>query len=57
MKNAKSPKSSAKPRQIVGFSLLPELAVEVKMEAARRSISLRELFVEMWRLYRSQRPA
>jgi hypothetical protein len=40
-----------RPRQIIGFSLPPDLAVEVKMEAARRKISLRKLFVELWALY------
>lgn len=44
-------------RQIVGFSLPPELAVEVKMEAARRNITLRALFAELWALYKTRRPA
>ena len=38
-------------RRIVGFSLPPELAKQVKAEAGRRGISLRKLFEEMWRLY------
>lgn len=40
-------------RQIVGFSLSPKLATEVKMEAARRGLSLRKLFEEMWPLYKA----
>lgn len=42
-------------RQIVGFSLPPALAREVKQEAARRSLSLRRLFEELWALYKQQR--
>ena len=44
-----------RPRQIVGFSLPPELAVEVKTEAARRNVSLRKLFDEIWALYKSKK--
>lgn len=48
--------SPAKPRadgrQIVGFSLPPTVAAEVKMEAARRNVSLKTLFAEMWALYK-----
>ncbi len=44
-------------RQIVGFSLPPDLAVEVKTEAARRNISLRDLFTELWTLYQAKKPA
>jgi hypothetical protein len=43
-----------RPRQIVGFSLSPELASQVKVEAARRGISLRTLFVELWELYKAK---
>jgi len=43
-------------RKIVGFSLPPELAVEVKTEAARRSIPLRTLFAELWALYKTKKP-
>ncbi|MBC6406392.1 MAG: hypothetical protein GDA41_11870 [Rhodospirillales bacterium] len=39
------------PRKIVGFSMSPALAVEVKKEAVARGISLRKLFEEMWTLY------
>lgn len=38
-------------RQIVGFSLSPAQASAVKVEAARRGISLKKLFDEMWSLY------
>lgn len=38
-------------RQIVGFSLAPDLAREVKAEAAQRGMSLRKLFEEVWQLY------
>lgn len=41
-------------RQIVGFSLSPMLAREVKQEAARRGLSLRKLFEELWDLYKGQ---
>lgn len=45
-------------RQIVGFSLSPELARAVKAEAGRRGLSLRKLFEEMWGLYEAnQNPA
>jgi hypothetical protein len=46
-----------RPRQIIGFSLPPDLAVEVKTEAARRNIRLRELFGEMWELYKKKKTA
>jgi len=46
-----------KPRQIVGFSLSPELAAEVKMEAARRGLSLKNLFEDMWAQYRKEQTA
>lgn len=39
-------------RQVVGFSLPPSLAREVKQEGARRNLSLRNLFQEMWDLYK-----
>jgi hypothetical protein len=52
-----SHRGDRRPRRIVGFSLSPELASEVKMEAARRHISLRELLIEMWQLYKSKKPA
>ena len=44
-------------RQIVGFSLSPEMARDVKTEAARRGVSLRKLFEEMWGDYNSRRKA
>ncbi len=46
-------KPRADGRQIVGFSLTPAVAAEVKMEAARRNVSLRNLFAEMWTLYKN----
>ena len=44
--------SRPKPRQIVGFSLDPDLASEVKAEAGRRNIPLKKLFEELWALYK-----
>lgn len=41
-------------RQVVGFSLPPELARKVKAEAGRRNLSLRKLFVELWEIYEKQ---
>lgn len=38
-------------RQIIGFSLAPELARSVKAEAARRGLSLKALMEEFWDLY------
>lgn len=52
-KNAKS-SPRVKPRQIVGFSLSPETASELKMESARRQLSLRKLLEEMWQLYKDK---
>jgi hypothetical protein len=43
-----------KTRQIVGFSLTPEFASEIKAEAARRNISLQALLREMWMLYKGK---
>jgi predicted DNA binding CopG/RHH family protein len=45
--------SNTKPRKIVGFSLTPDLASEVKQEAARRGLSLKKLFEEMWETYKT----
>jgi len=41
-------------RQIIGLSLAPSLAREVKQEAARRGLTLRKLFEEIWGLYKGQ---
>jgi len=41
------PRPEPRTRQIVGFSLPPDLAAEVKDEAAQRNLSLRKLFGEM----------
>lgn len=46
-----------KPRQIVGFSLDPAMAKEVKLEATRRSLPLKKLFEEMWQLYQKAQRA
>lgn len=47
-------KETARDRQIVGFSLSPATAAAVKMEAARRKLTLRKLFEEMWADYAAQ---
>jgi hypothetical protein len=53
---AKATKSGhVRSRQIVGFSLTPEFASEVKAEAAKRNLSLQELLREMWLLYTAKR--
>lgn len=52
MKTDTTPNSKAQPRKIVGLSLPPEVTAELKMEAARRGVSLRALFLEMWTLYK-----
>jgi hypothetical protein len=44
-----------KPRRILGFSLPPELADEVKKEAEMRSIKLRNLFIEIWEIYKKNK--
>ena len=41
-------------RRIIGFSLPPDLAREVKAEAAKRDLSLRQLFEELWEQYRKK---
>jgi hypothetical protein len=43
------------PRKIIGFSMSPAMAAEVKSEAARRGMSLRKLFEEMWSLYQEEK--
>jgi hypothetical protein len=42
---------------MIGFSLNPAMAVEVKAEAEKRGILLKELFAEMWHLYKNSRQA
>jgi hypothetical protein len=44
-------------RQILGISLSREMARDVKAEAARRGVSLRKLFEEMWAQYQKSAPA
>jgi hypothetical protein len=46
------PKTNRSDRRILGFSLSPELAREVKAEAERRGISLRTLFEELWAMHK-----
>lgn len=48
---AKKPTETKRDRLIVGFSLSPEMAAAVKMEAARRKLTLRKLFEELWADY------
>jgi hypothetical protein len=43
-------------RRIIGFSLPVKVASDVKAEAARRKITLRELFLEMWSRYQEKSP-
>lgn len=38
-------------KQILGVRMTPELAREVKAEAAQRNMSLRKLFEEVWQIY------
>tara|TARA_Y100000815_G_scaffold190167_1_gene173592 strand:+ start:39206 stop:39364 length:159 start_codon:yes stop_codon:yes gene_type:complete len=49
------PDSQKPTRKIIGFSLAPSLAAEVKSEAARRGMSLRKLFEEIWELYKKSK--
>jgi hypothetical protein len=41
-------------RQIIGFSLDPAMARDVKAHAAKKGISLKRLFEEMWQAYKKQ---
>jgi hypothetical protein len=50
----KSPETHVRPRQIVGFTLSPELAREVKAHAAQHGLSLRKLFEDMWQVYKKR---
>lgn len=47
------PKPRQDNRQIIGFSLSPDMARDVKAEAGRRGVSLRKLFEEMWAGYKA----
>lgn len=49
------PGNPQKERKIIGISLSPTLAAQVKAEAAKRGLSLRKLFEEMWELYKQSR--
>ncbi len=46
---------SLQPRKIIGLSLPPHVAAAVKLEAARRNITLRDLFMELWALHRNRK--
>lgn len=56
-KKTAAPRPYPKTRQIVGFSLPLALASEVKIEAAKRNLSLRKLFGEMWTIYKMKKTA
>lgn len=56
MTNAPKKDTHTKARQIVGFSLDPEIARAVKERAAKEGLSLRKLFEQMWSSYTSKRP-
>jgi cyclopropane fatty-acyl-phospholipid synthase-like methyltransferase len=51
--DSRSP-DSRKNRQIIGLSLSPEMAREVKEEAARRGTSIRKMFEELWGNYKKK---
>ena len=51
-KKQRSPNS--RPRQIVGISLDPEMAREVKAYAGQNGLSLKALFEDMWQIYKKQ---
>lgn len=40
------------PRKILGVSLTPEVAAAIKIEAARRDITVKTLVLEMWGAYK-----
>lgn len=42
------------PRQIVGISLSPEMAREVKAYAGQQGVSLRKLFEDMWQAHKKR---
>lgn len=56
-KPAKAGGPRQRPRKIIGFSMSPEMAADLKVEAARRGVSLRQLLEEMWSLYKTKRIA
>ena len=53
-------KAPAGPRQsrlaMVGVRMTPERETEVKVEAARRGLSVAALFDEIWQVYMKGRP-
>lgn len=52
MENKPSRQNSVSERKILGVSLSPEMALQVKSEAARRGVTVRKLFEEMWAQYK-----
>jgi hypothetical protein len=42
-------------RQVVGVSLPPDVARAFKAEAAQRTMSLRNLFIEIWTEYKERK--
>jgi hypothetical protein len=56
MSTRKDQREHKSTRQILGFSLAPDMARAVKAEAARRGVSLRKLFEEMWSEYEKKKP-
>lgn len=54
---SKNPAPRKDARQILGISLSPDMAREVKTEAASRGVTLRTLFEELWAEYRKTKPA
>lgn len=56
MKQPESRKRGGEPRRIIGLSLPPALAADVKMEAKRRGLTVRKLFMEVWAIYRAKKP-
>ena len=53
-KDPRPTRKDADKRQIIGISMTPERATDVKTEAARRGMSIRSLFEEMWQTYKKQ---
>lgn len=53
-------KAPAAPRQsrlaMVGVRMTPDRETEVKVEAARRGLSVAALFDEIWQAYMKERP-
>jgi len=56
-KKAEATPRAPRKRRIAGFRPPPGLAAEVEVEAAKRSLSLRKFFGEMWALYKTKKTA